>query len=231
MFTMHNFSKVFRPIIVSFSGLDGSGKSTQIVKLHDKLNKNGILVTVLWARGGYTPFFHFLKKILLISSKSQAVNKKLTPKKSRKKVMSSRYVAKLWLSVAIADLILYWALYLRIHRIMGRFVICDRFLDDTRLDFKRKFPSIPFEKMFLWKLLELVSPLPDVSILLWIPVDESRKRSLLKCEPFPDDVETLSWRLSSYLDKNIFPSEKYIILDGREDANVLAEKIAKSVTI
>ena len=184
---MRNFSKVFRPNIASFSGLDGSGKSTQIEKLRDKLNKNGILVTVLWARGGYTPFFHFFKKILLISSKSQAFNKELTPKKSRAKVMSNHYIAKLWLSIAIADLILYWAIYLRILKIMGRFVICDRFLDDTRLDFKRKFPSILFEKMFLWRLLELVTPLPDVSILLWIPVNESRARSLLKNEPFPDD--------------------------------------------
>jgi thymidylate kinase len=228
---MRNSSKIFKPIIVSFSGLDGSGKSTQIDKLHDQLNQNGISVTILWARGGYTPFFHFLKKMFRITLKSQTLKKESTLKKSQTKAMSNRYIAKLWLNIAISDLILYWAIYLRILRMMGKFVICDRFLDDTRLDFRRKFPSIPFEKMFLWRLLELVSPLPDVSILLWVPVDESRKRSLIKCEPFPDDVETLSWRLSSYLDEMIFPSEKYIILDGREDVNILAKRIAKSVTI
>jgi thymidylate kinase len=228
---MRNSSKIFKPMIVSFSGLDGSGKSTQIDKLHDQLNQNGISVTILWARGGYTPFFHFLKKMFRITLKSQTLKKESALKKSQTKVMSNRYIAKLWLNIAIADLILYWAIYLRISRMMGKFVICDRFLDDTRLDFRRKFPSIPFEKMFLWRLLELASPLPNVSILLWVPVDESRKRSLIKCEPFPDNVETLSWRLSSYLDEKIFPSEKYIILDGRKDVNILAKRIAKSITI
>ena len=45
--------------------------------------------------------------------------------------------------------------------------------------------------------------------MLFISVKESKKRSLLKIEPFPDSEESLSWRLDKYLDNNYFPSRKY----------------------
>ena len=52
--------------IIVFSGTDGSGKTTQIKLLINELKKKGFSTKYLWARGGYTPLFLGLKKILKI---------------------------------------------------------------------------------------------------------------------------------------------------------------------
>ena len=49
-------------MIVAISGLDGAGKSTQIDLLSKSLSAKGVRVRFLWARGGYTPGFEFIKK-------------------------------------------------------------------------------------------------------------------------------------------------------------------------
>ena len=51
-------------MIVVFSGTDGSGKSTQIKILINEFRKQGFRAKYIWARGGYTPLFSALKKIL-----------------------------------------------------------------------------------------------------------------------------------------------------------------------
>ena len=51
-------------MIVVFSGTDGSGKSTQIEMLINEFRNQGFRTKYIWARGGYTPLFSVLKKIL-----------------------------------------------------------------------------------------------------------------------------------------------------------------------
>ena len=40
-------------MIVSISGLDGAGKSTQIKMLSKRLIEDGMSTKIIWARGGY----------------------------------------------------------------------------------------------------------------------------------------------------------------------------------
>jgi thymidylate kinase len=130
----------------------------------------------------------------------------------------------------MVDLMLYWGIYLRYQQLRGRIVICDRYLDDTRLDFRRNFPTVAFERSRLWRLLAWITPRPDVSFLLWIPVAVSLQRSQEKGEPFPDDEQTLAWRLESYMDESVFPAEDYIRLDCRLPVETVAAEIAAMVS-
>ena len=52
--------------LITLSGLDSAGKSTQIEKLESYFLSNNIKVKVIWSRGGYTPLFNVLKYILRI---------------------------------------------------------------------------------------------------------------------------------------------------------------------
>lgn len=185
-------------MLLAFSGLDCSGKSTQIDLLKDYFIKNNKKQLVFWSRGGYTPGFQKLKYILRRIS-----GKKLqTPGFSlqREKALSKPFIRRIWLTIAMLDLIYYYAFYLRLKKLLNYNIICDRYLMDTNIDFKLTYPQDETEKWFLWKLLKIVAPRPDYHFVLTISVEESQKRSKLKNEPFPDSPEVLNYRLNKYLD-------------------------------
>ena len=200
-------------MLITFSGIDCSGKSTQIELIKSHYNHSNRSVVTLWARGGYTPIFVFFKYILRILFVSQLPSQGNSL--SRTKSLSNPFIAKLWLSIAILDLILFWGIYLRWNLLMNRIVICDRYIDDTRLDFRINFPQISFEKSSLWLLLERVVPKPNKSFLLLIPVQESLTRSLQKSEPYPDTEFHLNIRFDFYSSLPSISPLPYVFLDGR----------------
>lgn len=214
-------------MIISFSGLDGAGKGTQIDKLECWLTGQGRQTIRVWARGGYTPGFEWIKRVLRSLSGRRLPPAGQSP--ARQQHLTRPGIARLWLGLAMLDLLWFWGIYLRWHRLRGQVIICDRYLDDTRLDFRRNFPSIPFEQGFLWRLLSWLTPRPDIALLLWVPVAESLRRSRLKGEPYPDDEATLSWRLASYLDESLFPSSRFVKLDGTQPIKELAAAIQAKV--
>jgi thymidylate kinase len=91
-----------------------------------------------------------------------------------------------------------YGLNVRWWRLRGRTVICDRYLWDTLIDFRLNFPAEDVERWWLWRLLVRLSPQPDASFLLMIPVKESLRRSQEKDEPFPEPEEKRRQRYAQY---------------------------------
>jgi len=182
--------------IIAFSGLDGAGKSTQINLLKNKLIDNGNKVLVFWSRGGYTPGFQKLKDILRFILKSKISKPGKT--KSREQALKQGIISKMWFSIALIDLIFFYSIYLRIKYLLGFHIILDRFIIDTEIDFKLNFPNVNYRNYLLWKILKKTSIKPHVNLILLISVEESKKRSLTKNEPFPDSVKVLNDRLTHY---------------------------------
>ena len=198
---------VNKGLLITFSGTDCSGKSTQISLLRKKLRDEGHKCLIYWARGGYTRNFENLKTIIRFFFRG----KKFKPgvNSFRTSVLKNRFISSIWLNLAILDLCILWIIILRIKLWKRNIVSCDRFIDDTKLDFKINFPTINFEKMLLWRILSFLRCRPEISFLLYVSPEESIKRSQLKNEPFPDDIKTLRLRLHNYLHGKEFIKENY----------------------
>ena len=184
--------------MIAFSGLDGAGKSTQIELLKDYFEGQGGKVKYFWSRGGYTPGMQAFKDLMRKSSSKKMPSQ--GPSKERNQSFSNPVVRKIWLALAILDLMFFYGVYIRLKSLAGTTVICDRYLFDTSIDFKLNFPQEKIENWYLWQLLCLVAVRPKKHFVLTITVAESQKRSKLKDEPFPDTEDTLNNRLRNYLD-------------------------------
>lgn len=212
--------------IIVFSGMDGAGKSTQIERLCENLSGRGRPPIVFWSRGGYTPGINRLKSLLRRGSGGTAIPAS-GPSEKRTQAFSRPMVRKLWLTLAILDLGLLYGVWLRWKRLTGHIVICDRYLDDTKMDFELNFPEEAVADWLLWKLLAKFAPAPNVAFLLTIPVAESRRRSIEKQEPFPDSEETLEKRLANY--HSWSDQAGWISLDGLQSRDTLADEILQAV--
>lgn len=201
-------------MLIVFSGLDGSGKSTQIEILSNFLIEKKKKVFKFWSRGGYTPGFQFLKDLLRL-----ILRKKLPPpgnSSRRSNALKNNKISRIWLFIAILDLIFFYCIYLQLKLLFGYIIVCDRYLIDTEIDFKLSYPQHDFEKWVFWRLLNKVAINPDFHFVSLINVEESIKRSKQKFEPFPDPPEILTKRLQFY--KNyIDNSQNVIYIDGFAD--------------
>ena len=214
-------------MIIVFSGIDCAGKSTQIGIIKNWVIQQGVSASYLWLRGGYTPGFELIKKTFRL-----VVGKGLVPSgksDKRDKMISNLLVGRLWLTIAILDMLVTCVIYVRIKSLLGKIVICDRYIGDTFIDFSLNFPNSNFEKMWLWKLLMAISPKPDAGFLFILPVEESMYRSKLKNEPFPDAEEVLRMRLEIYLTSKFFMGQGWSKIDGLESINSIAIHIKDTV--
>ena len=151
--------------MIAFSGLDGAGKSTQISLLRVFLKTKKTKSLVFWSRGGYTPGMRFLKAILR-KSNSPFIPKSRGNSSERDASFSNKYIRKIWLTLSILDLFFFYSVYIRFIEFFGFRVICDRYLYDTVLDFKRSFPNENVHKWILWRFLEIVSVTPKKHFVL-----------------------------------------------------------------
>lgn len=211
--------------MISFSGIDCSGKSTQIDLLCKEFDKNKIKYQVVWSRGGYTPGIHFLKK--LIRRRGADLTREEIVKYSEK-VNKSPFKRKLLFRAGLIDLWFYYSVVLRIKELFGTTVICDRYIWDTYIDYKMKYPDIDFENGFWWRLTLKTMLKPKPSFVLFIPAEESMRRSELKDEPFPEPIEVRNDRINRYVDE-VKNNRWDCMIDATKPIGVVFESIREIV--
>lgn len=211
--------------MITFSGIDCSGKSIQIENVKRILDDRGYKCKVIWSRGGYTPGIEFVKNII----RTDKNGTKADHEAYRASVHKSSKKRKLLLWFSIIDLIAYYGIYFRLIEFMGSTIIADRYIWDTYIDFKLKYDEFKFEGWFVWRLVEKIHLKPKHSIMYIIPAEESMRRSNLKFEPFPETIEQRKVRIEQYLGE-IEKGRWSDVIDSQESIEKVLKKTMEIIS-
>lgn len=211
-------------MIVSFSGIDSAGKTTQIDLLTEYCQKNKISVKKVWSKARGTPGVLLLKELVRRDKKMAPEEKK----EYRKNVFQSPKKQKLLYIASMLDLCWYWGIYYRILGGFTKFLICDRYLWDTYAEIQQDFPAIDIDCSKLWKLVKWVTPKPKVSFVFIIPPEVSLSRDRQKNAAGIDDIAIKEKKIETYMScmQNGCWSH---VMDGMDTIDHLHTQVLKAV--
>ena len=184
-------------IFITFEGIDGSGKTTQIELLNSFLKQLGFDVVVTREPGG-TDIGDKIRKILLDSKNIQ---------------MSYRAETLLFLA-SRAELV---SKVIQPSLIQGKIIICDRFFDSTIAyqGIARQLGAEKILDMSLWATENIV---PDLTFLLSIDVWECENRlkngKKKKDRIEKEEVDFKSKIQEGYMQLAVKNKERFVIVDG-----------------
>lgn len=180
--------------LVTFSGVDGSGKSTQIGLLADRLRVTGEQPVVLWYRPGYSDRLDRARAV--VRGVAPTVLPAPGASAERDRAFRRGTVRRTWLYAALLDAIVQYAWTVRRHLAAGRFVLADRWIWDTRIDLQIRFPELDHGR--IESAFERIAPAPSHRFLLLASPEVAAQRLERKAEPFPDDSATAAARRVCY---------------------------------
>ena len=172
--------KIQRSMLISLSGVDGSGKTAQAEMLQRAFGECGLAARVVWNRGGSSRLAEriiALVKPLLPKAKGlDLTGDTRQAKVARKSVWLRRPLLRWgWTALVVGDLLLQYGRKVAWPLLWGRVVICDRYAYDALVELAALGGP---EVMGSWgaKLLLGLSPRPRLAYLLDVDPAVARAR-------------------------------------------------------
>ena len=218
-----------RGTLIVFTGIDGSGKTTQAKLLVDSLNQDGLCVSYVWSR--WEPFLlrPFIKrwknKVAQNIDTSHGSSNEIKGKKQR--LLQNPVIRWLWLILFFIDY--GFQIFRKIHLglLKKQIIISDRVFYDSVID-----QAVNLWKNKDWLLnsldsfwMKLFFPKPDIVIYIDCPEDVAFERNVAKNDPI--DIEYLKDRRKLYLKL----AEKYgwIKVNGTLPIDEIAVQVKEKV--
>jgi thymidylate kinase len=212
--------------LITFSGSDCSGKSTQLRLLSDELERRGERPISFWFRPGHSSLLDAARRTV------RRVRPSALPgpgqARARERAFARPLVKHTWIAMALLDMLLQYGVVLRTHLGRGRIVLCDRYLADARLDFALRFPEL-YPRIEKWlNACEAVLPRPRHAFLISVPDAELIRRASVKVEPFADPPELRQRRNRAY--DELAKHGSFLVLDGTRPEVDLHEDVLRTVS-
>lgn len=199
---------------ITFEGCEGCGKTTQIDRLSENLQNLNIPIAVTREPGG-TCIGEMIRHILIEYNNSEAMR----PETELLLFTASR--AQLVRELILPSLE------------CGKFILCDRFLDSTTVyqGMARQLAKDPVKSINKFAIGDLM---PDLTIVIDIPADESLRRVQRRVRSLPDRMERESidfyravrdgylWLAQQY-------PERFFLVDGMKSITEVSQEIWKFV--
>ena len=194
-------------MLVTFEGVDGSGKSTQADLLRDWFEQEGRNVVITREPGG-TPLGERVRDLLL-NGEGMAPWTEAALFAAARAELVDRVIGP-----ALAD---------------GAEVVCDRYLDSS-LAYQGVARGLGVERVLAFNVEAIRGILPDVTFLLLVDVDEARRRS----EAARDRIEREGEAFLSLVDNGyrqlagLFP-QRIVTVDAGRPVHDIAKEIREHV--
>lgn len=190
-----------RGLFITFEGIEGSGKSTQMVLLSQKLADRGLPVLLTREPGG-PPISEVIRSLLLDPERAE-----MLPQTELLLYSASRaqHTAE-WILPALKE---------------GKTVLCDRYYDST-FAYQGAARSQDMDFIHILTEFSTFSTTPDLTFLIDLPVAEGlariKQRQLDRLEQ--EDISFHERVRAQFLDLAKIHADRFVVLDGalsRED--------------
>lgn len=207
-------------MLITLSGIDCSGKSTQLDLLDRHLTERGLAPVRLWYRPGYSRSLDALRAaVRRVRGSALPRADSDEGRAARQRTFARPGVARTWSTMALLDMATQYAVKLRALDAAGRVVLCDRYVDDAMMDLTLRFPQLELEHSVLARAVLAACPRPDASFLLMLPFEEQTRRMAIKDEPYPDALEVRQARYARY--EALAASGRHTVLDASRDIDTV----------
>lgn len=213
-----------RGFFICFTGIDGSGKTTLAKSLVEAMKKNGIESRYVYNR--FNPFmlkpFIIVARALLLRGKDMFEDY-IADSNAKRRIFKNRFLSIVYQSFLLFDYSFQIFLKVKIPLMLGKNIICDRYIYDTVCTDLAIDLNYSDDKIvnILKKCLYLF-PKPDMTFL----IDVSEEVAYGRKDDVPS-VDYLKDRRNIYLE--IGRVYEMIILDGTKDLTELKDVVENKV--
>jgi len=170
-----------RPMLITLSGIDGSGKTAHADTLRRALETCDIDVRTVWSRGGSSPLADFaiglVKPLLARRGDVDAANDSTQARVERKTTWLRRpWLRRGWTALVVADLLLHYWVRIALPLLFGRVVISDRYIYDALVELAVLTGRSEVADSLAARLLALLTPRPNRAYLLAVSPEEAGRR-------------------------------------------------------
>jgi thymidylate kinase len=166
------------PFLVSFSGIDGSGKSSHAQLLEKCLAHYGLRTSYRWSRcatNGVTRLFSICGQALFWR-RANSHKSEPTSATRRRQRLSNPLLRFFWSYLTAADMIISYFSRAGLPLSWGKIVICDRYVFDTAAEMESSLPVVDRWNKLAIRLMLALTRKPDIAYFLDVPGDISTQR-------------------------------------------------------
>lgn len=204
-------------MLITFSGIDGSGKTAHAAALSRALSVCGVTHVRVWSRPGCSPLY---RALAAARRKFTAAPDSTTPSGQPQPAPGGKAARLLWAILNVLDLAIVYNWSVRRRLLVGNVIVCDRYATDAEVELAERLPGQDRLARRIIAVLHHLSPAPQVAYLLDLPPTEAANRSA-----DPENVIQLERQRQAYL--RLAHQRKMWMADALRDFGQLSDDIVR----